>query len=419
MKIVVLTSTYPSLTTGTAVNIALATLLQSLAKLGNEVSWVSDLPLKEFNHDKSVASFMADSNVSTGGDFSNSLIQYPYYPPFSTLDVVRRAYLPSKRDCYPQFKDPKSIAQKLLSVGTQLFIIFWDSHFELLLPYLKSVPSIYYGARPNYEAPRARLKNEEMNSSLKKEMVLKMLKHQERRHLARVLEATYCFNICNVDAAYYRNEGIFCEYLPNLWPDHFGEKWSSMRQKAEGGRTGISILGNISDLGATGNLFGMRFLANSITPLLELRLKDIDWSVSITGGGELAEDLVSAFSGDRFTVTGFVDNLDHEILAHPVFLLLNNAGPYSGGYTRVIYAMSSGACLVAHSSLADSMPEVRHGENALLGNSAEEISGLIEKACRNIDLRNQIGHGARQTYELEYNPEIVARNLISGGQTAT
>ena len=59
------------------------------------------------------------------------------------------------------------------------------------------------------------------------------------------------------------------------------------------------------------------------------------------------------------------------MVGNHIFLLLNNAGPYTGGYTRVIYAFSSGSCLIAHKRLADSMPELVHDRNCLLGATPE------------------------------------------------
>jgi glycosyltransferase involved in cell wall biosynthesis len=111
------------------------------------------------------------------------------------------------------------------------------------------------------------------------------------------------------------------------------------------------------------------------------------------------------------TIKGFVPDIDEEILSSAVFLMCNNAGSYSGGYTRVIYAMATGACMVAHRGIAHSMPEVRHGENALLGETPQEIAGLVEQAYRDPELRKRIGVAARATYETQYHPRAVARKL--------
>jgi hypothetical protein len=78
----------------------------------------------------------------------------------------------------------------------------------------------------------------------------------------------------------------------------------------------------------------------------------------------------------------------------------------------VIYALSSGACLIAHRRLADSMPELVHDENCLLGSTAEEIADLIALAARDPHLRDRLGNNGRATYEAHYQPSQVARGLL-------
>ena len=108
---------------------------------------------------------------------------------------------------------------------------------------------------------------------------------------------------------------------------------------------------------------------------------------------------------------GFVPDIDDEVAGNHIFLLLNNAGPYTGGYTRVIYAFSSGSCLIAHTRLADSMPELVHGRNCLLGATPEEIADHIAAAARDPGLRARLGEAGRATYEEDYRPSRVARGL--------
>jgi glycosyltransferase involved in cell wall biosynthesis len=201
--------------------------------------------------------------------------------------------------------------------------------------------------------------------------------------------------------------------VPNTWPDSFGADWEAKRDAGWRGRSEIHILGNISAVTATGNTFGLRYLAREVLPRLDSDFADVDWTVNVTGGGSLADDLRAAFDRPRVVVKGFVPDLDAEMLSNDIFLLLNNAGPYTGGYTRVVYAMSSGACVIAHRRLADSMPEVRHGDNALLGETAAEIVAHVMHAARDSELRRRIGRNARRTYEREFHPCVVMEHLVA------
>jgi glycosyltransferase involved in cell wall biosynthesis len=155
----------------------------------------------------------------------------------------------------------------------------------------------------------------------------------------------------------------------------------------------------------------MRYLAGEVVPALERIDPGPTWRVAICGRGTLPPDLERLLDHPRIVRKGFVPDIDQEILSSPVFLLCNNAGPYTGGYTRVIYVMSSGGCLVAHSRLADSMPEVVHGENALLGDTPDAIAALVTQALWDPDLRRRIGEGARLTYGTVTNPARVAAQL--------
>jgi glycosyltransferase involved in cell wall biosynthesis len=62
--------------------------------------------------------------------------------------------------------------------------------------------------------------------------------------------------------------------------------------------------------------------------------------------------------------------------------------------------------------MARAMPEVVHGENALLGGNGEEIAEHVAAACRDESLRRRIGEGGRRTWEREFRPEIVVRRII-------
>jgi hypothetical protein len=59
------------------------------------------------------------------------------------------------------------------------------------------------------------------------------------------------------------------------------------------------------------------------------------------------------------------------------------------------------------------MPEVRDDENALLGDSADEIASCVARAARDPALRKRLGRAARRTYEGEYAPRVVTERLLS------
>lgn len=409
-----LTSGHPSFENGTAANVVLATLIEALCKLGHQTQWATVLCGDA--RDPNAEERLFKTGASYVGDFSEETETYALRRPASSLDAVRRGFFPGATDDFPRFRDPERVIQRLRDTGAKGLILFWDSWFEHLLPHLKDFPVVLYGARPRHAAPLSRMEAPRERAGvvdlLRGSLQKRLLRHQEQRHYQRQHALTAHGNICAVDAREYRSKGYACTYVPNTWPDLFGAGWAAEREKAESRRPALGILGNISGVTQTGNLFGLRYLADQVLPFLENSLLDKKYEINITGGGIMPTDLATIFDRPGINMKGFVPQLEDEILSNSIFLLLNNAGPYTGGYTRVIYAMSSGACLIAHRKLADSMPEVEHGKNALLGETPAEIAALIERACADPDLRDALARGGRDTYEKEYRPDRVAERLV-------
>ena len=94
-------------------------------------------------------------------------------------------------------------------------------------------------------------------------------------------------------------------------------------------------------------------------------------------------------------------------------LLLNNAGPYSGTWTRIPYLMSSGMCIICHAKILNSVPELVHEENILIGETPEEIASLFTLAVNDKSLRSRIGSKARITYEEKFSSKIVANKIAT------
>jgi Glycosyl transferases group 1 len=296
--------------------------------------------------------------------------------------------------------------------GAGSALLFWDTDYERLVPALSRAGMRVYGylARPPMAASQVHAR--EKLRGFKRGVTEARLRAKERRHLERLRPLSGARNICALDASWYDRHGIGCRYLPNTWPDAFGDAWPSLRRAGEARRQGIHILGNIGVLSSTGNYYGMLYLADHVLPLLKRELKATDFTINICGRFEFPPALDHLRHEPNVAMRGFVPDIDDEMLGNQIFLVLNNAGPYPGGYTRVIYAFSSGSCLIAHRRLAESMPELIHNENCLLGDTPEGITALIVAAARDPALRNRIGETARRTYLERYRPAIIAENLV-------
>jgi hypothetical protein len=326
---------------------------------------------------------------------------------------VRETVDPSLDGDAPQFRNPEAEIDRIIATGARTALLFWDTYYERLVPALSRAGIRLYGylARPPMAA--AQVHAREQLSGFKRVLTEARLQARQRRHLARLRYLSGARNICALDAAWYDRNGVSCSYLPNTWPDAYGDAWQSLRDAAEDRRQGIHILGNIGPLTATGNYYGMSYLADCILPLLEHKLAALDWTVNICGTFELPPSLDRLRRQAHVAIRGFVPDIDEEVLGNHIFLLLNNTGSYTGGYTRVIFAFSSGSCLIAHSRLAQSMPELVNDRNCLLADTPEGIADLITKAVTDSKLRDRIGAAARETYLSQYQPRIIARGLLA------
>lgn len=316
----------------------------------------------------------------------------------------------------PRFADPATVARELQAVGADVALLFWDTVFEKLLPFLDRPPVVGYLGKPPHA--QAELAIEAIGSPWRRALERRELAMRARRHFRRLRRLRQAAEICDLDRRLYAEQGVPCRYISNMWPDVFGPDWRARRVAAEAARTGLHLLGNIGGLNATGNRQGLDWLARAVLPLLRPRLEGLEWRVNICGRFALPDDLRQALDDPRVALRGFVPDIDDEVAGNHLFLLFNNAGPYTGGYTRVAYAMSSGACLVAHRRLAESMPELVAGTNCLLAADATEAADLIAVAARDPALRSRIGAAARQTYERHYAPALVAARIAAMAEAA-
>lgn len=413
MRLLFLVTDYPSWQHAKAVKTVAAELIEALLGLGHQVAWAiagSDPP------DQASLDRLAASGAVFLGDVTSEMEFLPQGAWAHRLELVRNC-LPGLGRDWPRFRDPAALAARLQrDSGAEAAILFWDSWFEHLLPAF-SIPVVGYWARPRYASALDGVLTGLSGPAnpLARRMVVRSLHGARRRNLERGRQMARLTNICAVDAAEYRAAGVPCTYVSNTWLDPVGDAWRQRRVAAEARQPGTVILGGMGSAVAAGTLQGIRFWSTEVLPRLEQAIGDLDWTVTICGRrtDELPADVRARLSGPRVVIKGFVEDIDEEMLSSHVFLMCNNAGTYSGGYTRVIYAMSTGACMVAHRRIVDSMPEVRHGENALLGETAEEITALTVQAVRDPDLRRRIGEGARATYEAEYHPRAVAAKLAA------
>jgi glycosyltransferase involved in cell wall biosynthesis len=213
------------------------------------------------------------------------------------------------------------------------------------------------------------------------------------------------------DAEYYASKGHpNAFYIRSVWIDRFPDgAWRAHRRDKERGDT---IIANVGKLPGTANTLGLEILGRDVLPRLRERVGDGAYRVRLLGAGSLRRDLEPYFQRPEVEFAGFVPDIDDAMLQAGVFLCVNNASRYKVGHTRYLHAWSLGGCVVAHRDAALSMPEIRHDENALLGNDASEIADLVARAMSDAPLRRRLGEAGYQTFVNLFTAPTVARSII-------
>lgn len=235
-------------------------------------------------------------------------------------------------------------------------------------------------------------------------------------HLAAMRRYDLMWNVAANDAADYRAAGVNARYLQNMWPGAVHADWQAARDAAEQVAP-LRIVGNVGNISATGNSFGLMTLATEILPRLKERLGEGAFEIHLFGGGQPHPAVQPLLADPHVKVRGFVDDLDAEILAAPIFLVANNSQRFKVGHTRFLHAWSLGACVVGFADSAEAMPEIRHRENALLGHTPTEVADLVVEAAADRALRRKMGAGGVAALTTAFDPKRVVGAMIDDIET--
>lgn len=399
MKIVFLTSIYP---------------YEKLGKAGNSTLYEIIKYLLINKHEVKVL-FCADKGVISNKFYKKSLEKYGRvsFEDFSSKilkkKIRRFIYLRKVFQSYKNVENFKLEKIHILNSINQFvpdkIIFFWDTILESLVGDLDKYHSIYYGAKPPYAAFKNSIKN---FINLKNIINLIILNKRRKLHLERVSQMYEKYNISLRDTLYYKKNKILFTYLPNTTRDKYKNKWKEgLKNKKK-----IEILGNISDINASGNTQGLKFINDRLFPIISDDLSKQKLFITISGSGRIDKSLKNILSSKIFKIVGYVNNLQKLILSSDIILMMNNAGSYTGGYTRIVDFFSAASCVIAHTKLADDMPEVKNEFNILLGENESEIRNHLFNCINNFSLRKKIGINARKTFEKFYHPSIISEKLV-------
>lgn len=283
---------------------------------------------------------------------------------------------------------------------------------------VRGVPKFVYYGNPNHKPHEAQYRFPELFGLPSggvvngiKLRVLKLLNRaREIQHVRMMAACEVTANNALIDATYYTQMGHPRSlYLQNMWPDAPGGPVFGGRPIADGMHR---ICASVGNLAATGNTFGLHYLGKELAPRLEARLGRERLLIEVFGGGTARPAVAKYLQHPCIRLRGWVDDLNAQIVAAPIFLVLTNCYGFNVGNTRILLAWSLGVCVIAHTSSALSMPELVHGESALLGDTPAEIADLVVQALTDPGLRERIGRGGYEAFQKHYRSETVVPRML-------
>ncbi len=327
--------------------------------------------------------------------------------------ALLRALSPIEADYIPEVAHRPLLDAAVADCGADIVLIPWSEWLTALAAALPVPKFAYYGNPPPKNRQAQRDFYAEAGGGPGLSMRLRQALYDRRFeavHLAQMRGFDCLGNVAANDAEYYRANGHpNAFYIQNIWIDRFDGGWEARR--TDGNGESVRIIGNIGNVGHTANMHGLRILGEALLPELRRAMNGQGYTVEVIGAGHHHPQLRQALEQPEVRFRGFVDDIDAEMLDAEVFLCLNNASSYNVGHTRYLHAWTLGCCVVAHRNAAQAMPEIVHGENALLGDSIAEIADLIAEAAGDAALRRKLGAGGYQTFQDHFTASHVADRI--------
>ena len=317
---------------------------------------------------------------------------------------LRRAWRPAAVELYPQLLDAAAVEAAIEQLAPDSVLVYGFA--ALAAGTRVTAPRFAATSDPPQESLRGRTLRgwrERPNPvRLAREFVHLQAALRAYPRLALELlqncEAVGAFGAHHAEAL--RRSGIPCAYYRTPIADP-----GPPRESPTNGRPRLLLVGHLQ---GTATLDGLRVF-RAMLPHLEAALGRDGFEARIVGGYEPPVELQPLLEHPAVRFVGFVDEVDEEFRAADVLLV-----PVSirlGVRVRLLTGFAHGCCIVAHEANAYGIPELEHGQNALLGSSPKALAGHVVSALREPELAAHLRRGARETYERFFTPALAGAAL--------
>ena len=317
---------------------------------------------------------------------------------------VRRAWRPEMAELYPQAHDAEQVGRAIQRLVPDAVLVYGFAALAASVGI--RLPRFAATSDPPEEALSARTlgrwRRRPNPLRIGREAVHLQAAVRAHRRLAvellRDCEAVGAFGAQHADAL--RRAGVFCGYYRTPIADP-----GPPAAPPENERPRLLLVGHLQ---GTATLDGLRVF-EAMLPRLERMLGRDGFEARIVGGYQPPPAVQALLEHPSVSFAGFVDDVDAEfrladVLVVPVSIRL-------GVRVRILTGFAHGCCIVTHQANAQGIPELAHGQNALLGWNASELASLVGCALQDADLATRLRRGARETYERFFTPAVTGAAL--------
>ena len=309
---------------------------------------------------------------------------------------LRRAWRPETAELYPQARDAGAVGRAVELLSPDAVLVYG---FAALAASTRiQMPRFAATSDPPQESLRARARG---RRTAREEIHLRAAVRGLRRlnlELLRDCEAVGAFGAQHADSL--RRAGVPCTYYRTPTADPGRPPPPPLNERPR-----LLLVGHLQ---GTATLDGLRVF-EAMLPHLERALGRDGFEVRVVGGYDAPPEVQPLLGHPSVVLAGFVEDVDAEFNAADVLVV-----PVSiplGVRVRVLTGFAHGCCIVTHEANAQGIPELAHGQNALLGSSAPDLAGLVVSALREPELAERLRHGARETYERFFTPAVTGAAL--------
>jgi glycosyltransferase involved in cell wall biosynthesis len=411
VRTTVLATALPNADSGSGASIVLELILATLAERGHEIA-LCPIVYPEYS-------------TPDGANWERQLVHaralgFEVEPVFSeawrprearssTGARVRRVWRPEAQELYPTLRDAPAVRAALQSLRPDAVFVYG---FEALAASRDlTQPRFAATSDPPHVALRERTvrgwrERRRLVAIAREGLALQAALRAHRRltrELLRDCEAVGAFG--QHHANWLRRLGIVCDYYRTPVAD---PGTPSLEEQPPGRPARLLLVGHLR---GTATLDGLRIFGRML-PFLRRELGADGFKARVVGGYDPPPELRRLFSEPELEHVGFVDDADAEFRAADVVLV-----PVSirlGVRVRILTAFAHGACVVAHEANAQGIPELAHGENALLASDPQALARQVARALGDNGLRHRLRAGARATYERFFTPRVAGAALAEG-----